>query len=450
MYDIAIIGSGPGGYVGAIRASQLGAKVALIEKESVGGTCLNWGCIPTKVILASADKYNEAKKFDKFGISIENLSIDYKKVFERKNTIVEKLRKSLNQLIKSYGIDIYSAEAEIISPNALQLNDNRIEFKKLILATGSRTGSLPGINVDHQFVLDTNDILSLDTLPEKTVIVGSGASGIEWARVLSSFGKEVTLIELADRLAPMSDISQSERLERLFKKSKIKFFKSTKVIKAENNKVMLDNGEALDTDIVLLATGRVPNTDIKGIELLNLEKNGRFFEVDEIFKTTNENVYAIGDVNGILPLAHTASHQAIVSVEHILKNTIGTTDYNAIPRVIYGYPEVASVGFTEQQLKDQPYKTALFPISAVGKSIVDDDIDGFVKVLANEDQILGVHAICKHAGDIIQQAAIAIANNISLSEMQHTVFAHPTQSESLLEAFLAVDDIALHIPPIKK
>lgn len=452
MYDIAIIGAGPGGYVAAIRAAQLGAKVALIEKNDIGGTCLNWGCIPTKAVLASVDRFVEAKKLAKFGINAENLNIDYQKISERKNTTVEKLRKSLTQLIKSYNIDIIEGLATIKDTNHLSVQKDdtitELEFKKLIIASGSKPISLPGLTVDHEFILDTNDILALNNLPESVLIVGSGASGIEWARIFSNMDKKVTLVELAPKLAPMLDSSCSERVERLFKRAKIDYYYSTSIEKIENKKVVLSNHKLIEPDIIFLAAGRAPVINRENLEQIGLNFNNKFIEIDNNMKTNINNIYAIGDVTGKLLLAHVASHQAIIAVDHILKGKEGHLDYNYVPKIIYGSPEICSVGLTEEEIKAKniPYLSNTFLIGGVAKSLIEDEIDGFIKVLATNDKILGVHIVAKNGDFLIQQATIAMASGITPEQLKHTVFAHPTVSEALHESFMGIDGLPIHIP----
>jgi len=454
-YDIAIIGAGPGGYVAAIRAAQLGAKVALIEKEYVGGVCLNRGCIPTKTIIASMDRYNQVKKLSKFGINIENLSFDYSKISQRKGDIVEKIRKNLAGLIKSYKIEVISGSASIESANKIIVeqaeNSVEIEFKNIIIATGSRPVSLPELNIDHKFILDTNDILSLESLPESVLIVGSGASGIEWSRIFGNFGKKVVLVEFAPILAPMFDKSISERIERMFKRQRIEFYTGTCISKIEESTAFLNNGKEFKPDIIFLAAGRTPNIEINGLDKLGIKTCKKGIVVDENLKTSVDNVYAIGDVTGILPLAHVASHQGIKAVEKILLDKISPVNYNAVPKIIYGNPEIASVGYTEDELisKNIRYKSSIFPMSAIGKSVVEDEIEGFVKVLADENKIFGVHIIAEQAAAMVQQAAIAINNNLSSQNIKETVFAHPTYSEAVHESFLGINGFPIHLPMAK-
>lgn len=458
IYDIAILGAGPGGYVAAIRAAQLGAKVVLIEKENMGGTCLNWGCIPSKATLTCADKFSSAKKFSKFGINIENLSYDYQKVSERKWSIVEKMRKNLIQLIKSNKIDVIYGEACIENKNKLKVinienSENKyIEFENLIIATGSRPTSLPGLQIDHQFILDTNDIIKLEKLPESVLVVGTGPSGVEWTRIFEIFGSKVVLVEMAPTLVPMCDKSISERLERIFKIKKIECYTKTKVKEIIDKKVVLSNGTELHPEIIFVAAGRTPNTDIKGIECLNLSMNSKYIRVDNNLKTNLDNIYAVGDTTGLVPLAHTASHQGLAAVENILLNKQANINYESIPHIVYGNPELCAVGLKEDDLirKKIEYKVSTFPVSAAGKYFIEDEIDGFVKVLSSGEKILGVHLVADHGSDLIQQAAIAINNNLTVSQLQETIFAHPTYSEAMHEAFLGLDGRALHIPPAKQ
>ncbi len=451
MYDIAIIGSGPGGYVAAIRASQSGAKVALTEKDSIGGVCLNKGCIPTKTIIASADKFKGIKKFQKFGISVENASFDYEKIFDRKELIVSQIRKNLTKLIKSKNIDIIEGTASIENKNTLKVSSASgievIEFKNLIISSGSRPLPLEGLEIDNEFIFDTDGILSLKELPQNVLIVGSGANGIEWARIASSFGKNVTVVELAPKLCPMFDEEISDRLERLFKRDKTAFYTGTKIENINGREVFLSNGVNLKPDIILLTAGRQPNCEIEGLDRLKIVKNGKYIKVDNNLKTNIGNIYAIGDVTGILPLAHCASHQGIKAVEYILEKKPANINYNAIPKIIWGNPEISCIGLSEKEIlkENLEYKKSIFPLSANSKSFIEDEIEGFIKVLASKDKILGVHIIGSHSDYLIQQAAVAMANNVSPEDFTEVVFSHPSACESLHEAFLGIDKGFLHL-----
>lgn len=446
MYDIAIIGAGPGGYVAAIRAAQLGATVALIEKDEVGGVCLNRGCIPSKTIISCTEKYNEVKKLSKYGIAAGNITVDYKIIYDRKNQTVEKLQKSLTTLIKNKKVTLIKGEAVIESANTLTVKEELVEFKNLIIATGSHPVSLPGLEVDHKFIINSDDILLLDELPNSTLIVGSGAIGLEWARILNSLGKQVYIVEMADRLCPMGDGEVSEYLEKLARRMKMPVYKGTTIKKIDSNKVTLSDGAEITVEAVFLAAGRQPNTNINGIEQLNIEKNRNFIKVNTNLQTNIPHIYAIGDVTGLYQLAHVASHQGIKAVEHILLGKEVDISYNLVPSVIYGKPEIASVGYTEEALIKQeiPYKKSIFPMSAIGRAQAEDKIEGFVKVLADESKILGVHIIAECAGELIEQANIAMAGNISAKDLTEMIFPHPSYSEAIHEAFLGIIGECIH------
>lgn len=427
--DFGIVGAGPAGYTAAIRASQLGKSVVLFEKEFIGGTCLNKGCIPTKAFLHCADVYNSLKKISNFGIEIENYSLNFEKVAERKEKTVEKLRKSLEMLLRSYDIEIVNAEAKIKDKNLIEANGEIYECENILVATGAEPKCVGGFEFDHEFILSSDDVLNLKTLPQKVVIVGSGAIGIEWARIFSSFGVEVSIVEIAERLLPLADFEISQRLERIFKMARVKMYLSTSVKAIENKKVTLSNGEALEPDFVLFATGR--QSVVVGVET-----------------PTNKK---IGDCFGSIQLAHFASHQGVQVVENIVLGK--PIKEFIIPSVVYGHPEIAWVGKTEQELQSkvgilahQQYKKSVFPISALGKAHADGDIEGFIKVLADNDgNILGAHIIGAEASSLIHQISIAMQNGIKVDDLKHCCFAHPTYSEGVYEALLGLDGESLSL-----
>lgn len=433
MFDIGIIGSGPAGYVAAIRASQRGLSVVLFEKNQIGGTCLNRGCIPTKTILHTCNVLSELKNSSKLGISTDNISFDFSKIQERQKTISEKIRKSLTTLIKSYGVNIVEEEATIEGNNTIKTPTNSYEVKNIIIATGSKPNRIKfNGNYDENFVMTSDDVLNMTELPTNILIVGTGAIGIEWARILSILGVKVTLVEMMDKVIPTADYEISERVVRLLKKSRIDFYTSTTIQEIQGKTVTLSNGKTLEVDCILLGAGRKTNT----------------IEVDKNFKTDKENVFAIGDVNRVSMLAHSGMKQAEEVIEYIVSGKECHFDRELVPAVIYGTPEIASIGKTEQELQASgvEYKKSLFPISALGKAYADDKIEGFVKILATEDEILGAHIISEEASAMIQQVAIAMANKLSPKNVQEVIFAHPTYSEALLEGILALDKVALHIP----
>lgn len=424
-YDFGIIGSGPAGYTAAIRASQLGKTVVLFEKENLGGVCLNKGCIPTKAFLYSADLYNSIKKASTAGINIESATLDFAKVAERKDKTVEKLRKSLELLLKSYNIEIVPFEAKIKDKGLIEANGEVYECENILTAVGSEPNCVGGFEFDHKFILSSDDVLELKTLPEKVLIVGSGAIGIEWARIFSSFGAEVSVLEIADRLLPLADYEISQRLERIFKMSRIKTYLSNSVKNIENSTVTLSSGEVLEPDFVLFATGRKPSH--LSAQPLDLSA-------------------VIGDASGGIQLAHFASHQGVQAVEKIV---LGKDSGGFItPSVVYGSPEIAWVGATEQELqkKSAEYKKSVFPVSALGKAQCEGNFEGFVKTLADKDgNLLGAHIISKEASALIHQISIAMQNSLKVDDLTHCCFAHPTYSEGTYESLLGLDGKSLSL-----
>ena len=444
MYDIGIIGGGPAGYSAAIRAAQKGLSVVLFEKDSMGGVCLNRGCIPTKTVLHCTDFYKSLKKSDKFGITISEITYDYEKIFNRKNDIVLKIQKSLTKLVQSFGVEIICSEAKLVAQDKIESNGNIYQCKNIVLATGSKPANIKGLESDGEFILNSNDVLKLKELPENILIVGSGAIGVEWARIFNALDKNVTVVELADRLLPLADSDVSKRLDRLFKKNKIKFYTGTKIERIENKKVVLSNGQEICIDMILCAVGREPV--LPKIEGFSLDLNGKFIKVDDNFRTNILNVFAIGDLNGKMLLAHSAVHQAISVIDYISEQKQCHFDTNSVPSVIYGNPEIAWVGKTEEALSDVEYKVSTFPVAALGKAMADDEIDGFVKVLSVDNKIVGAHIVSPEASAMIQQFALMIDNELNTEDILKTVFAHPTYSEAVFESVLGLDNMSLSLP----
>lgn len=422
-YDFGVVGAGPAGYNAAIRAAQLGKSVVLFEKEFLGGVCLNKGCIPTKTFLHCADVYNSLKKASNLGIEIENYSINYEKAFERKEKTVEKIRKSLEMLLKSYDIEIVQGEAKIKENKIIEANDEIFACENILVATGAKPKCVGGFEFDHEFILSSDDVLNLKELPKKIVIVGSGAIGIEWARIFSSFGTEVTVVEISDKLLPLADFEISQRLERTFKMAKIKMFLSTFVKEIKDKKVTLSSGEILEPDFVLFATGR-------GINVIE----------------NSQDLPKIGDAFGSIQLAHFANHQGVQVINNLV---LGSPIEEFItPSVVYGNPEIAWAGVNEQDLiaQDVQFKKSVFPIAALGKAQADADLEGFIKILAdNEGKILGAHIISKEASALIHQLTIAMQNNLKVEDLKHCCFAHPTHSEGVYEAILGLDNESLSL-----
>ncbi len=403
FYDYGIIGGGPAGYTTAMLLAQRGFNVVLFEKEFLGGTCLNKGCIPTKSLLHSSEVYNKVLNSADYGLDIEIKTFDFSKVAEKRDKTVEKIRKSLELAVKNSGVKVVYAGAKIVDKNTIQAVE---EFKvnKIIVATGAKPRELKGLEFDGKFILNSDDVLKLDKLPKSVLIIGSGAIGIEWARIFSNFGVEVSIVELAEHLIPLADVEVSKRIERIFKQKKIKFYLEDSISKAEERKVFLKSGEIIEPDFVLSAVGRIPE------------------------KFDFEDVDLIGDVVGEIQLAHYAIKQGfnLVSGE-------GHIDKNLIPSVIYGEPEIAWVGLREQDCDDDCKKITL-PITALGKSWCDDATEGFIKIISKNDYIVGAHIVSKEASALIQQILIAMQHGITLEKLKEVCFAHPTFSEGIFEA----------------
>lgn len=404
FYDTGIIGGGPAGYSAALHLAQNGKKVILFEKENIGGVCLNKGCIPTKAIMHVSELYKEMKNCENLGISAAEIKLDYNKVKERKNKIIETLRKGIELALKNSKVTVIKENAQILSKTEIKAGEEIFNCREIICAEGSSPKAIPNIEFDHKFILSSDDILELETLPQSVLIIGSGAIGTEWARIFANFGVETTVIEIAPNLLPLADTEVSKRLERIFKSNKIKYFTSTGIKEIKNKQVTLTNDEILNPEIILLATGRKPNT-----------------------KTKIEGVEYIGDTAGEIQLAHYAIKQAIELSDNIPFRK------DLTPSVVYGSPEIAWIGKREQDLEGGEYKKSLTLVSSLGKAHCDNQTDGFIKILTQNDKILGAHIVSKEASALIQQITIAMQNDISASKLKEVCFAHPTYSEGIFE-----------------
>ncbi|MGD9579758.1 MAG: dihydrolipoyl dehydrogenase [Vampirovibrionia bacterium] len=452
-YDLAILGAGPGGYVAAIRAAQLGLSVALIEKDNLGGTCLNRGCIPTKAMLSSVHILHNIKQAKSFGINVTDFEIDLEKIYSRQKKIVQQMLKGLEQLLKTYkNITIIKGEASIIASNRVLVSGEQtqdLQANNIIIATGSKCSSLGNIVVDHSQIINSDDALDMVNLPESIVIIGGGAIGIEWARIYSALGLNVTIIEMQDQLAPACDKDIANVAFKDFKRSKVTVITGigvADVVKSPERVVLkLTDGNELSTDKVMLAVGRSPVCDVETLKSIGIELNGRYIKVDEYMQTNVPGIYAIGDVVGNLPLAHVASHEAIMVVEHICNMPVEALDYSSVPFVIYGKPELAGVGLTEDRASEKAidYEVNMFYYAANGKAIAESEKDGIIKSIIerNTGKILGVHIAGINASDIVHQAVIAVKKGMTTSDFKEIVFAHPTYSEAFYESLLK-----LHAP----
>jgi dihydrolipoamide dehydrogenase len=457
---LSIIGSGPGGYVAAIRAAQLGAQVTVIEEEEVGGTCLNRGCIPTKSLVASADALIKARKSEDFGLDLKGeISPNLSKILARKDKIVSTQVKGVRNLFKSWAITLKEGRGRFISPNTLHVtmkdgSGERIESDRTIIATGSRPFEVPAFPFDGRNVISSNDALRLDRIPRSILIVGAGIIGCEFACILKEFGSDVTLVEMLPRAVATEDIEISELLEREFRKKKIKLIKNVKAerldIKGDGVHATISDGKKITAEKVLVAVGRALNSDGIGIEEIGMEKGKRGeIAVNGRMETNIPGVYAIGDVAGGPLLAHVASRQGIIAVRNMMGNE-EEIDYTSVPSAIFTSPEIASVGLREQDAaaNNINIRTGHFQFRALGKAHVMGEIEGLVKIVSDlrTDRVLGVHIIGPHASDLIHEGTLAIRNGLTVRDVSETIHAHPTLSEVLMEAAEDVHGEAIHAP----
>lgn len=434
-YDIAVIGSGPCGYVAAIRAAQLGLKACILEKEKIGGVCLNWGCIPTKALSASANALYNIERSSEFGINVKGFDLDFSKVCERKESIVKKLSSGIEMLLKARKIEIIREIAEIIDPTHIKTATQELEAKYILIATGSIPFELPSMPFDGINILSSTDLLALKAVPKSLIIVGGGVIGCEFASIFRTFGAEITIIEALPQLLPNEDEEISRKIEQIFKKRGIKISTNTKIERIEKG------------DTALICVGRSPNSKGLGIEALGIETNKGWIKVDENFRTNIKNIYAAGDVKGGMLLAHVASREGIVAVEHMAGNS-QPIDYNAIPSCIFTHPEIASVGLTEKlaKAKGLDIKARKFLFSGLGKSHILGETEGFVKLIVDgkTDKILGSQIIGPHATELIAEISPCIQFGITSEKLASVIHAHPTLSEIICEASEAIHNKAIH------
>ena len=464
-YDVAVIGSGPGGYVAAIRCAQLGLKTAIIEKyNTLGGTCLNVGCIPSKALLDSSEHYHQAKEqFETHGIKLNNLSVDMPQMIKRKGEVVEQTVGGIDFLMKKNKIDVFHGHGSFKSTTEINIakedgSTEIIEAKKTIIATGSKPSSLPFIDIDKKRVITSTEALELQKVPKKMVVIGGGVIGLELGSVYQRLGTEVTIVEYMDSIIPTMDRTMGKELGRSLKKMGMKLLLSHKVkeVSATSRSVTVKADDKkgkeieLKADYCLVAVGRKPYTDRLGLENVGIatDERGRI-EVNDHLQTKHANIYAIGDVIKGAMLAHKAEEEGTLVAEQIAGQK-PHINYLLIPGVVYTWPEVASVGHTEEQLKDAgtPYKVGSFPFKASGRARASMDTDGLIKVLAHKetDEILGVHMCGPRAADMIAEAVVAMEFRASAEDITRMSHAHPTFTESFREAALAAtDNRAIHI-----
>lgn len=461
-YDVIIIGSGPGGYVAAIRASQLGMKVAVVEKESLGGICLNWGCIPTKSLLKSAQAFEYAKHATDYGVAISGeVKADFAAMVKRSRDVADGMSKGIQFLFKKNKIETIVGFGKLAGKNSVEVSDESgkktiYQAKHIILATGARSRELPNLPQDGKKIIGYRKALSLDKQPESMVVVGSGAIGSEFAYFYHSIGTKVTLVEFMPTLVPNEDEEVAKQLERSFKKLKMDVLTSSSVEKVDTSgdkcKVTIKTKkgvEVVETDVVLSAVGITPNTEGIGLEELKVQtENGRV-KTDEFYRTNVEGIYAIGDILAGPALAHVASAEGIICVEKIAGLNPEPLNYGNIPGCTYTSPEISSVGLTEAKAKEAGYelKVGKFPYSASGKASAAGQKDGFVKLVfdAKYGELLGAHMIGGNVTEMIAEMVVARKLEITGHELLKTIHPHPTMSEAIMEAAAAAYDEVIHI-----
>jgi dihydrolipoamide dehydrogenase len=457
VFDLVVIGAGPGGYVAAIRAAQLGLRVACVEKGgTLGGTCLNVGCIPSKALLESTWKYHQCKfSMQAHGITLRDVSFDLGAMMSRKEKVVATLTGGLEHLFKKNNITRLSGSARLLKNLRVEVTGEKTETvqgKAVLIATGSSAAEIPGVKIDGVKVISSTEALSLTEVPERLVVIGAGAIGLELGSVWLRLGAEVTVVEYLDRILPSIDQAIAKQSLRFFKKQGMKFHLGAKVEGVELSdgrcRIAVADQEPLTADKVLLAVGRKPCVEDLGLEELGIAtRKGGFIEVDSHWQTSIEGIYAIGDVIGGAMLAHKASEEGIACVEQLVSG-YGHVNYRTIPSIVYTHPEIASVGQTEESLQDEdvPFKIGLFYFKGNGRALAIDDADGMVKVIAHKetDRLLGVHIIGPQAGDLLAEAVVAMEFAASSEDLGRTCHAHPTLSEAVREAALNVENCALH------
>lgn len=463
-FDVLVLGGGPGGYPAAIRSAQLGQKVGCIERDNLGGVCLNWGCIPTKALLKNAEIYHNFKIAPKeWGITYDNLKVDFSKVIGRSRGVSEKVVKGIEFLFRKNKVEHIRGNGVLTGKNAIEVTDKdgnkkTVTAKNIVIATGGRARMLPGLTPDGKHILSSTEAMIMDHIPESMIIIGAGAIGVEFAYFYNTFGTKVTIIEAMSAVLPIEDTEVSVELEKIFKKSGMSILTKTKVAgtKVEGGRVFVDvepfegGGEkkTLEAECVLVAIGVQANTENIGLEALGIKTERGFIDVDEYMKTNVDGIYAVGDVGGPPLLAHVATHEGIVCAEYMAEGHATPVDYDNIPGCTYCHPQVASVGLTERACKEKglDYKVGKFPFTALGKAKAIGDTDGFVKLIFDKKygELLGAHLIGPEATELLEELVVARSHGATSVSILKTIHPHPTLSEAIMEAAAMAEGEAIH------
>ena len=455
--ELAVLGGGPGGYVGAIRAAKLGVKTIVVEKEYLGGTCLNWGCIPTKALFHVSERIEEIKKSDIFGINVSGYSLDFNKAMERKDKVVQTQRQGLAFHFKKNNIELVTGNGRLVSKNKILVDLNNgaqveITAANIIIATGSFAGSVPPFILDGEGIIDNIGILSLKEVPESLLVVGGGVVGSEFANIFATFGSKVTIVEILPRILSTEDIEVSKVISKAFARKGINILTDTMVesVQKSGGKFIckIKGGSGMSFDKILVSVGRKPRTSGIGLEAAGVQLDSKgFIKVDDRLKTNVPGIYAVGDVNGGLQLAHVASEEGKIAAENIAgKNK--KMDYRVIPWAVFTAPEIGTVGLNEEQAKADGYDVCcgFFPFSNSGKAFITGETEGFIKIVTDKEsgEILGAQAVGPRCSDLIHEVAVAMKGEMVIDNLAETVHSHPTLSEAVMEAAEDCFGLATH------